>query len=1145
MENFFDIEKISPSASDFISRVGSEKSGSIFGACEPLKIALATRFKGKKIYITSDFVRAGKCYEMFSEIYGNKVQKLVPTPDFLEFSKTKNLESEIANSIALSRFASEKAEILILPASALLSYHIAKDSLLKSKTFVKSGDIIEPSELAKKLLLAGYKREELLSSPCSFSIRGDVLDVYPIGADICYRIEFFDREIEGIFELDTTKMKRGREVASLEIFACTNVVLDQEERAVILKKLEKLLERDFEDSIKKEEFVKNINDLMFKLGENSAGYMLDPIFSLCKNKSSILDYFEDATVIIDESKMVYDELQSLEREMTERVSRLQDSGMLLSKTGNFLSLKSIIESMQSKTKIAFQKLVSTNRFFNPKAVLNLRSAPTIRYTHNLSLLAADLKKWDFEGYRNIIFARSKEDAEFICATLEKHNISYPVCKVKALSESDDAILPASFSSGFILPEEKIVVIGTNDILAKKAKVNTLRASRANVFSVPKVGDYVVHSFHGIGKCEGVTKLEGNFGTKDYVVVSYFGGDKLYVPIDQMDMLDKFSGAEAPKKLSKIGGGEFQRVKDRVKSSVKKLAFDLLSLYAEREKKKGHTYSKDTPLQIEFENSFAYAETEDQLKSISEIKADMEEGKVMERLLCGDVGFGKTEVALRAAFKTIIEGKQVAFLAPTTILSEQHYNTARARMDNFGVRVEVLNRFKTLKQTRAILSDLREGKIDLLCGTHRLLSSDVQFKDLGLIILDEEQKFGVEDKEKIKLTYPNVNVLTLSATPIPRTLHMSLSGIRDVSIISTPPSERLPISTYVTEYSASLIKEGIEKERARGGQTFILFNSVEKIYAFAEEVRRLVPEARVIVGHGQMSGRELENIVYQFYHGEADVLVCTTIIENGIDIENANTLIVINSDMFGLSQLYQLRGRVGRGSKMGYAYLTYNPSKVLTEDAYRRLDAISEFTEFGSGFKLAMRDLEIRGSGNILGAEQHGHMEKVGYELYSKLLSEAVSELRGEKVEETAEVQMKIQIDAFIPDNYITKSEDRMIAYKSIAAIKSDEDRQRVIRDIAEVYGAVPKQTVNLIDIAYMKAKAAKLKASAVVSSMNAFEIVFDSKDKIIKSDIIGELIYKFRAMCSLDFTNGSKICFKKLKSAEENFSLLKEFLNEV
>jgi len=1145
MRNFFDLRNINQKYKEFYEKVELEKSSSIFGAVEPLKVVISSGFKEKLVYITSDYLTASKCFEMFYNIYGDKATIIKPAPDNLIYAKAKSLETFKENSIKLSKIANNEIDVVVIPISALMSFYPSKESLKRSIIKIKTNATYKLETLKKDLISSGYSKQDLVSESGQFSLRGDVLDVYPINANTLYRVEFFDEEVESIFEIDGESMKKGKEVKNITLFPCKNIFLEDNEKIEICDYLEKSKNKKFDDNITKEEYIKVLNDLLFKLDQESSGYSLDYIMPLIKNKCSLFDYFDDFVCLVDECKMVYDEGLSIDKDLSNRVKELNNSGALLTKENNFIPFKEVVKIISNNKSVVFQKITNTNRFFEPKVILEIKSSPLSRYTHSIKDLAIDLKKNDFNGFRNILFARSKEDAKKTQQNLTNFDVEYKIGSKLSLSTANDCILEAEFASGFILPEEKICVIGTYDFLPRKTKENKLRAARGNVFSVPKIGDYVVHSFHGIGVCEGVQKLSGNFGTKDYVVVRYRDNDRLYVPIDQMDMLDKFSGAETPKRLSKIGGTEFAKVKDRVKASVKKLAFDLLELYAEREAKKGFVYSPDSELQLEFENSFPYTETEDQLISISEIKKDMEQGKVMDRLLCGDVGFGKTEVALRAAFKAVLDGKQVAIMAPTTILSEQHYNTAKNRMSRFGVNIRVLNRFKTPKQAEKILQELQLGKVDVICGTHRLLSKDVEFKDLGLIILDEEQKFGVEDKEKIKVNHPNVDVLTLSATPIPRTLHMSLSGIRDVSIISTPPSERLPISTYVTELTEELLKDAINKEINRGGQVYILFNSVSKIYTFADMVRNLVPEARIIVGHGQMSGKELEDVIYKFYHNEADVLICTTIIENGIDIENANTLIVCESDKFGLSQLYQLRGRVGRGNRMAYAYLTYEGDKVLTEDAYKRLDAISEFTEFGSGFKLAMRDLEIRGSGTILGAEQHGHMEKVGYELYSKLLSEAVSELQGTHKEVETEVLMKIAIDAFIPDSYMTKSEDRMVAYKTISSIKTKQDKAKITSEFEQVFGKVPQATENLMDIALLKAKAKELKANSVISSVNNLEIVFENKEQIIGNEKVGELIYKFRAKCRLDFSKEPKICFNREENKEKNFELLKEFLFEV
>ena len=626
--------------------------------------------------------------------------------------------------------------------------------------------------------------------------------------------------------------------------------------------------------------------------------------------------------------------------------------------------------------------------------------------------------------------------------------------------------------GFILHDCKLAVVGSGDIFTKPVTKH-IRRRRGDMFSAPEIGDYAVHEKHGVGRITGTKKIETGDGIKEYISIAYRGGDVLYVPVEQMDILSKYVGEGQPT-LSKIGGADFERVKERVRASIKKLAFDLKLLYAERSEKKGYRFPENAAMMEEFENAFAYEETPDQLTSIEEIKADMCSDKVMDRLLCGDVGYGKTEVALRAIYLCVLGGKQAALMCPSTILSEQHYNTACERFREFGVRVEKLNRFRTAKEQEKTLQELKEGKIDLIVGTHRLLSDDVKFYDLGLLVLDEEQRFGVEHKEKIKNVKNTIDCLTMTATPIPRTLHMSLAGIRDISTINTPPTKRLPVQTYVVEETETLIRDAVVREITRGGQVFILYNRVESISAFTGKICEIVPEAKVTYAHGRMDKNTLEGNVFAFYKGEKNVLVTTTIIENGIDLPNANTIIVIDADRLGISQLYQLRGRVGRGSRLASAYFTFKPNKVMTSDAAERLKAIMQFTELGSGFKIAMRDLEIRGAGNVLGAEQHGHMDKVGYELYSKLLKE---ELTGES---QFSAELDIHAEAYIPETYIESSAGRMDCYKQIAEIRSVEDYKRVLGSIEENYGPMPDEVLNLMIIAVLKSYAATFNIKKIV-----------------------------------------------------------------
>ena len=689
--------------------------------------------------------------------------------------------------------------------------------------------------------------------------------------------------------------------------------------------------------------------------------------------------------------------------------------------------------------------------------------------------------------------------------------------VAYLENSDDeisgcVICPVFLSHGFIIQDRKIVVVGSLDVLKKATRRITAKRKKNDAFLSCEVGDYIVHEEHGIGLLKSISTIKTGEIVKDYAVVEYRGGDTLYVPAEQMDILVKFSGNDSAPSLSKIGGKEFANVKARVKESIRKMAIDLKELYAKREHQKGYVYQEDGALQEEFEDAFLYTPTTDQILSTNEIKKDMTSGKVMDRLLVGDVGYGKTEVAFRACFKAIENGKQVCILAPTTILSYQHYQTAIKRFDGFGIRIDYLNRFKSVKAQERTLLDLQLGKVDLIIGTHRLLSKDVQFFDLGLLVLDEEQRFGVESKEKIKNLKADVDVLSMSATPIPRTLHMSLSGIRDISTIETPPSKRLPVQVMVTEQSDVLIRDAIIRELSRGGQVFVLYNRVASIYTFAKRLTDLIPNAKILVAHGKMQPTVLESSIEKFVLGEADILLSTTIIENGIDIPKANTMLVVDSDRFGLSQLYQLKGRVGRSDKLAYVYYLFQPNKVLTETAQKRLRAIKEFTEFGSGFKIAMRDLEIRGSGSLLGREQHGHMESVGYDMYCKLLRESVDELDG-KVVVRVETEMEVAISAYIPESYITLSSARMEQYRLISGIASVEDIKSIITGMADIYGKVPKVIDSLCKISYLRHQGAKLYVQKIIIKNERCQLVLTIES--MKNDKLHEFINAHRKIVEL------------------------------
>lgn len=1141
----FNFETLGKDYAKMIDEIRAGNSCSIFGVQNSMRPAICSGFGSKLLFLTADNVTAGARKDDF-ELMGLKTLLFPAVQDGFLMKRASSNEFSLLRTLAIFNILQKNYDVVIAPITSLFSFlpdvKEFKSHILK----LKINQEITIEKLERLLRESGYKKEELISGEGQFSRRGEIVDVFPIGEKNPFRIDFFDTIIETIKVFDITSQKGTKPVDEISICPATNLFLDVDEIDEIKHKLTKLKKIAIEDGGEELIFNDYVDDILTKLDLGDRSYGLDVISPYLNDfRATIFDYLQsqDYICVIDECKQVYDAMISYEKETTERIKNLRQSGMLLSGAINpVFTSKEILSNFGKVTSLAFLKITNSNKFFESKAVFNFQTLPCGKWTHNQKEFPLDMKKYLSLGYKVYIFAGDENGVQSTKNLLSMHDLSMVEIKSNDIFLSDSGILKSSLASGFILSDEKVAVVGTYDIFPKKRENGKLKTGKANVFSMPKIGDYVVHQVHGIGVCEGVTRLSGNLGTKDYLVVRYRDGDMLYVPTTQMDMIEKFSGGDTPKRLNKIGGQEFSAVKAKVRESVKKFAFNLIELYAKREKIKGFAFSEDNDLQREFENSFAFTETEDQLLSIDEIKADMEKPKVMDRLVCGDVGFGKTEVALRAMFKAIMDGKQVAFIAPTTILSEQHYNTARARMFNYGVSIEVLNRFKNKAQTDKILAGIATGEIDLICGTHRILSDDVVFKNLGLIVLDEEQKFGVEDKEKLKNKYPFVDVLTLSATPIPRTLNMSLSGIRDISIISTPPSERLPIQTYIVEFSESLVRDAITRELNRDGQVFILFNNVEKIYSFAEKIRRIVPDAKILIAHGQMGAKEMEKVIYDFYHKQGDILICTTIIENGIDIENANTLIVYDSDKLGLSQLYQIRGRVGRGSRLGYAYFTYEKDKNLSTEAYKRLDAMSEFCDFGSGFKLAMRDLEIRGGGNIFGAEQSGHLQKVGYDMFTKLLAEAVKELKGEKIENTNDCMIKIAIDAYIPEEYIATSEERMVAYKRISALDSLENLDKLKQELEQLYGDLPPAVQSLMDVAFVRKLAQKLSAVEIISFGNEIDIIFDKKERITESEIIAEAVYKFRMNCVIDVSSKPMIKFEKEPTCRGNFEIMKKFL---
>lgn len=998
----------------------------------------------------------------------------------------------------------------------------------------REGEEVDFPSVAARLTAMGYVRSAAAESKGTFALRGDILDIFPVNGDNPARIDFFGDTVEKIKPYNFITGERLPLAQELSVCAATDVFFAEGER----KRVKEILFGELSECRDPAAYGRSsaiAAEISAKLDAGAPFGGASFLFPVLENAVPFDEFIGDAVYVFDETKLIYDRAEALYKEHGERFRRLLKGGELFSfSERQFVPREEFYGKLAAARCAALQSFASRTYFFEPLKIYNMHSTPVGRYLNSFLNLADDIRSWRANGYRVMLYCGNAARAQKMCGMLSDEGISYTGCPRELTQLKGVAVLDEELDRGLILHECKLAVIGTGDMYTKSPARKRIRRRRNDMFTSPEVGDFAVHETHGVGRIVGTKKIETTDGTKEYIALEYRGGDVLYVPVEQMDILSRYMGEETPA-LSRIGGAEFEKVKQRVKASLKEMAFDLKKLYAERAEKRGFAFEPHEELMQEFEAAFPYEETPDQLSSVAEIKADMCSKKVMDRLLCGDVGYGKTEVAFRAAYLCVLNGKQAALMCPNTILCRQHYETACKRFADFGVNVEVLSRFKTPAEQDRILARLARGEIDFIIGTHRLLSGDVKFKDLGLLILDEEQRFGVEHKEQIKNLKSDIDCLTMTATPIPRTLHMSLSGIRDISTIETPPAERLPVQTYVVEETETLIRDACVRELARGGQVFILYNRVESIFSFAAKIGEIVPEGKISVAHGRMDKSVLENSIMKFYGGETDILVTTTIIENGIDLPRANTLIVIDADRLGISQLYQLRGRVGRGSALAHAYFTFKPEKVMTETASKRLQAIMEFTELGSGFKIAMRDLEIRGAGSVLGREQHGHMDKVGYELYAKLLKE---ELTGE---EQTVADLDIKADAFIPEKYIEASASRLDCYKQIAEIRSVDDYKRVCLSLEENYGKMPQEVLNLLVIAVLKSYAAKLNVRKISVSAKGGRLELPSVNSLADKRLAAALD-RFSSSVRLDMTKAPALEFPGGRSAREVMLAMTKFL---
>ncbi|MGH4121836.1 MAG: transcription-repair coupling factor [Clostridium sp.] len=1032
----------------------------------------------------------------------------------------------------------EKGKKIIITCVEALSATYTPIDLLRKYTFKLSvGSILNLKDFTEKLIQCGYERVDRVDTKGQFSIRGGIIDLYPPISALPFRIELFDDEIDSIRTFNCETQRSIDKVAEIDMFPAKEIILTQESMNVGYNKIKEDLYNVLGSFNKKKdkEAIERITSLVnINLESLKETWRFEAIDSYMPyfydNTSTFLDYMKDSFIVVDDAQRCFGKLDSVYFEFQENYENFLKRGNILPRqAGILINKESVYEDLDTREVMTINAIAKSTKVLKPRSIVSFSQITINDYHGQLDILIEDIKDKKIKGYKTVILSGTRTRGERLIDILRDRGIE-SVYK-DSISEIQFGQVVVTFGNqlkGFEYPELKLCVISDKEVFGGSKRKTTSRASKKGVskiksFTELKLGDYVVHVNHGIGVYKGIKQLEVHGHKKDYLELGYNSGDTLYVPVEQLDLVQKYIGSEgkAPK-ITKLGGVEWIKAKNKVKNSIADIAVDLVKLYASRATLKGYRYSKDTVWQKQFEEEFPFEETPDQLIAIEEIKKDMESDKPMDRLICGDVGYGKTEVAVRAAFKAVMDGKQVAFLVPTTILAEQHYKNLTKRFSDFPVKVEMVSRFRTPAQQKVVLKATKEGNVDILIGTHRIIQQDVKFKDLGVLIIDEEQRFGVTHKEKIKSIRKNIDVITLTATPIPRTLHMSLTGVRDISVIETPPEERYPIQTYVVEFNDQLIRDAILRELNRNGQVFFVYNRVETIKDMAAYIGKLVPEARLGIAHGQMTERELEAVMLDFMENKYDILMCTTIIETGIDIQNTNTIIIYEADKMGLSQLYQLRGRVGRSNRIAYAYFTYKKDKVLTEVAEKRLKAIKDFTELGSGFKIAMRDLEIRGAGNMMGAAQHGHMAAVGYDLYCRMLEDTVKKIRGDVEVEPIETSVEIKIDAYIPSTYIEDESQKIEIYKKIAAIDCHEDMLDIQEEIEDRFSDIPPSVVSLMDIAYLRCISKQVGIIEIKEEKEEIVLQFDSSERI-NGALVKALVSKYNR--SIVFKLGTKPAF--------------------
>ena len=1141
-----------------------------------------------RLVVTYDDTRAKEIFDDFSYFEPNTW--LYPARDLLFYSS--DIHGNLLTRQRMQVFKhllEDEGGVVVTTVDGLMDHLLPLSRIKESCLNIMVGQTLDMEEIKHLLTGMGYERMGQVDGMGQFSVRGGILDVFPLTEEVPVRIELWGDEVDSIRSFDAESQRSIQQMDEVTIYPAAELILTKEhieEGILRLEADEKKQEKAFRDQKKPEEaqrIRRAVGELVESLKEGFDVQTLDAyILYFCRDTVSFLDYMKEVgakvtlvssgvarktaekkqtsglALILDEPQRMKEKAETVETEFRESMSHRLEQGYILPGQADLLfSSKTVLADCHTPHSIFMTGLDQRLPGMTPKAKYSLTGKNLNSYQNSFEILIKDLTKWKKDGYRVVLLSASRTRASRLAGDLREYDLR-AFCPEDAghpVAPGEIMVTYGKLHKGFEYPLIKFVVITEGDMFGvekrkKKRKKYNYEGKKISSFSELSVGDYVVHESHGLGIYKGIEKIEQDHVIKDYIKVEYGDGGNLYLPATRLEGIQKYAGADAKvPKLNKLGGTEWTKTKTKVRTAVREIAKELVELYAARQDAEGFQYGPDTVWQKEFEEMFPYDETDDQLTAIDDTKRDMESKKIMDRLICGDVGYGKTEIALRAAFKAVQEEKQVVYLVPTTILAQQIYNTFVQRMKDFPVRVDMMSRFRTPGEMKKTVEGLKKGYVDIIVGTHRVLSKDVQFKNLGLLIVDEEQRFGVTHKEKIKQMKQNVDVLTLTATPIPRTLHMSLIGIRDMSVLEEPPVDRVPIQTYVMEYNDEMIREAIHRELGRGGQVYYVYNRVNNIDEVANHVASLVPDANVAFAHGQMNEHQLEKIMLDFINGEIDVLVSTTIIETGLDIPNANTMIIQDADRLGLSQLYQIRGRIGRSNRTSFAFLMYKRDKMLKEDAEKRLQAIREFTELGSGIKIAMRDLEIRGAGNILGAEQHGHMEAVGYDLYCKMLNEAVIALKGgQEEEETFETVVDCDIDAFIPDGYIKNEYLKLDVYKRISAIETDDEYMDMQDELIDRFGDIPKSVDNLLRVAELKAMAHRAYVTEV--DINTQEIRIELYPKA-KLDVTGipALIAEYKT--ALRFAQGEKpVLFyqdkgKKHKDCEPMMEKAKELLGKL